>query len=196
MPDDASNGDVTIASYKAGALAYLQQSPPPGAPVRAYLDKVGALVGRGTVLELGSGPGWDAAYLESRGPRVVRTDAVNAFVELLRADCYPARRLDVRVDDFGGPYDAVLANACCCICRVNSSSTCWPEPTRRSPITACSHSPSKRATVKDGAEPSSGCPAISPTGESRPYGALFSPTVGRFSRSSTSQAVTSRGYSF
>jgi hypothetical protein len=35
---------------------------------------------------------------------------MNAFVQLLCADGYQARLLDVRVDDFGGPYDAVLAN--------------------------------------------------------------------------------------
>lgn len=43
--------------------------------------------------------------------RVVRTDAVNASVDLLGADGYPARLLDVTVDDFGGRYDAVMANA-------------------------------------------------------------------------------------
>lgn len=108
---NASAGDVTLASYEAAADVYLQQSPEPGARVRAYLDQLAELVGAGTVLELGSGPGWDASYLESRGPRVIRTDAVNAFVELLRAGGHPATLLDVRVDDFGGPYDAVLANA-------------------------------------------------------------------------------------
>lgn len=111
LPHDAPAGDVTLRSYEAGADAYLQQSPPPGTRVRAYLDQLADLVVAGTVLELGSGPGWDAAYLESRGPRVVRTDAVNAFVDLLLAAGHPARLLDVRVDDFGGPYDAVMANA-------------------------------------------------------------------------------------
>lgn len=69
------------------------------------------LVGTGTVLELGSGPGWDASYLETRGLRVVRTDGAPAFVEMLQAAGHPARLLDVRSDDFGGPYDAVLADA-------------------------------------------------------------------------------------
>lgn len=110
-PSAGSPGDVTLASYSAAAGLYIEQSEPPGDALMAYLDRVGNLVGRGTVLELGSGPGWDAAYLESRGPRVIRTDAVSAFVEALRGDGHEARRLDVRVDDFGGPYDAVLADA-------------------------------------------------------------------------------------
>lgn len=67
---------------------------------------------------------------------------------------------------------------------------------RRSPITACSHSPSKRATVTDGAVPSSGYLGISPTGEKRPYGARFSPPGGRFAPWSASCAVSNRGCSF
>jgi len=109
-PSGAS-GDVTLDSYDATASVYLEQSAPPGPAVMAYLDAVAGLVGDGTVLELGSGPGWDARYLESRGPRVLRTDGALAFVQMLRAAGHQARLLDVRTDDFGGPYDAVLADA-------------------------------------------------------------------------------------
>jgi hypothetical protein len=35
----------------------------------------------GHILELGSGPGWDAACLELRGVQVTRSDATRAFVE-------------------------------------------------------------------------------------------------------------------
>ncbi len=104
-------GDVTLGSYDAAAHLYLMHSVPPGPAVLAYLDEVARLVGDGTVLELGSGPGWDAMYLESRGPRVLRTDGAPAFVQMLQAAGHQARLLDVRVDDFGGPYNAVLADA-------------------------------------------------------------------------------------
>lgn len=63
------------------------------------------------VLELGSGPGREALYLEQRGMRVNRTDATPAFVERLQRAGHPARELDVRQGDLGGPFDAVLANA-------------------------------------------------------------------------------------
>jgi len=109
-PSGAS-GDVTLDSYDAAAHVYLEQSVPPRPAVTAYLDAVAGLVGSGTVLELGSGPGWDADYLESRGPRVLRTDGAPAFVQMVKATGHHARLLDVRVDDFGGPYDAVLADA-------------------------------------------------------------------------------------
>jgi hypothetical protein len=34
-----------------------------------------------------------------------------AFLEMMRADGYDADRLDAIADDFGGPYDAVFADA-------------------------------------------------------------------------------------
>jgi SAM-dependent methyltransferase len=75
------------------------------------LDGFAARVPGGEVLELGSGPGREAQYLEARGLRVHRTDATPAFVERLRQAGHQARILDVRRDDLGGPFDDVLANA-------------------------------------------------------------------------------------
>ena len=101
----------TLESYRAAAATYVEHSTRPGAQVRAYLDQFAGLVGTGTVLELGSGPGWDAAYLEAHGPVVLRTDAVEFFVESMRKDGHRAEQLDILDGDYGGPFDAVLANA-------------------------------------------------------------------------------------
>ncbi len=80
--------------------------------VRRLLDAVIARLGPGGhVLEVGTGPGREAAYLEERLLRVDRTDATAAFVARLRAHGHQARLLDVRDGDLGGPFDAVLANA-------------------------------------------------------------------------------------
>lgn len=104
--------DKTIAAYQAGVDAYLAGSPRGVAePVSVLLDELVANVPDGEVLEIGSGPGTEAQYLEHRGLRVHRTDATPAFVERLRQAGHQARRLDVRGDDLGGPFDAVLANA-------------------------------------------------------------------------------------
>jgi len=123
-------GDVTLGSYDAAAHLYLMHSAPPGPAVLAYLDEVARLVGDGTVLELGSGPGWDAMYLESRGPRVLPSDGAPAFVQMLQAAGHQTRLLDVRVDDFGGPYAAVLADA------VLLHATSPPSPLRAGPFRA------------------------------------------------------------
>jgi len=104
--------DKTIAAYEAGVAAYVAGSPTEVAgPVGVLLDEVVANVPDGEVLEIGSGPGREAQYLEHRGLRVHRTDATPAFVERLRQSGHRARLLDVRCDGLGGPFDAVLANA-------------------------------------------------------------------------------------
>lgn len=109
--DVTAPGDVTLATYEAAAQRYREQAGSPSPALVAFLDGLAELVGAGEVLELGSGPGREARYLESRGLRVTRTDAVRSFVEMMREEGYEARLLDVRSADLGGPYDAVLAHA-------------------------------------------------------------------------------------
>lgn len=104
-------GDITIASYDARADVYAAQTATPSPAVTAWLERVADAIGSGHVLELGSGPGHDADQLEARGLRVSRTDATPAFVTMLRAAGHDARPLDMRRDDLGGPYQAVLADA-------------------------------------------------------------------------------------
>lgn len=107
-----STGDVTLATYESTAAIYRANLLAPWPPLLAFLDRFAELVGSGkVVLELGSGPGRDASYLESRGLRVIRTDAALGFVEMIRREGHDAQLLDVRSDDLGGPYDAVVANA-------------------------------------------------------------------------------------
>jgi len=101
----------TLASYEAAVERYLEHSAPPGPKMVRYLDRFAAMVGAGDVLELGSGPGWDALHLEALGLRVTRSDATPAFLTRLRAAGYDARFLDVRTGDLGGPWDGIIADA-------------------------------------------------------------------------------------
>jgi SAM-dependent methyltransferase len=104
--------DVAVAEYRDGTADL------PDA-VAAAIGRLAALLPRGSrVLEIGSGPGRDAAALEAAGLRVRRTDVTPAFVEMMRADGYQAEVLDPLYDDLadpaapGTPYDAVWASAC------------------------------------------------------------------------------------
>jgi SAM-dependent methyltransferase len=110
-PPDGDPVDRTIQSYDTALDRYLSTSGPPSGDVRDFLSTFADLVDGGLVLELGSGPGWDAEYLEGRGLRVSRTDVTPGFIERLRAAGHDVRLLDARSDDFGGPYDGVLADA-------------------------------------------------------------------------------------
>jgi SAM-dependent methyltransferase len=103
--------DATLAAYQSRAQEYLRGSARPAPELTAFLDRFAGLARPGPVLEIGSGPGWDAGYLESQGIRVNRTDATPAFVSLLRAAGHEARLLDARADPLGGPYQGILANA-------------------------------------------------------------------------------------
>lgn len=101
----------TIRSYESFAPEYntlISPLPPPEteAALRRLVDL--ARPG-GTVLEIGSGPGRDADFLESLGVTVRRTDATQAFLDLQAQRGKHGELLDVRTDELGGPYDAVLA---------------------------------------------------------------------------------------
>jgi len=101
--------DVTLATYRHHALRYVQRTPAVRSPL---VDDLLSLVAPGSrVLELGSGPGRDADALEEAGLRVDRTDGAASFVALQHVAGHTVRLLDVRESTFGGPYDAVFANA-------------------------------------------------------------------------------------
>lgn len=108
-PGDSSVQDLTLAAYESGAAEYAAAtSEGRSSLISELLD----LVPRGShVLELGTGTGRDASEMEAEGLRVDRTDAAQSFVDRLITGGHSARMLDVRDADFGGPYDAVFANA-------------------------------------------------------------------------------------
>lgn len=99
----------TLLAYERGADRYAERTDDHRS---GLVDDLLALVpAEAHVLELGSGPGRDALALEAAGCSVDRTDGARAFVDRLRSEGHDARVLDIRDDDWGGPYDAVFANA-------------------------------------------------------------------------------------
>ena len=112
-PNPRSTNERTLASYQAAAGRYAAAEPATVEPalsqfLTAFAEAVG--VG-GSVLEIGSATGRDAAFLERQGLAVQRSDATEAFVTGLRAAGADAWVLDVRRDDLGGPWDAIYAGA-------------------------------------------------------------------------------------
>jgi SAM-dependent methyltransferase len=113
--DTTTQNARTVAMYEGYARNYaLLIDPLPDPDRRRWLHRLCAEVGSGArVLELGSGTGRDADYLESIGVRVRRTDATRTFVDLQTERGAHAEILDVIHDDLTGPgapgFDAVLA---------------------------------------------------------------------------------------
>ncbi len=100
----------TIHSYEHYADRYQALvSPTPGPDDQAWLRRLAGIAGpHAQILEVGSGPGWDADFLESLGVSVRRTDATCRFNDLQVARGKHSELLDIVTDALGGPHDAVL----------------------------------------------------------------------------------------
>ena len=100
----------TVASYESFAAHYntlVGPLPPPS--IEASLRRIVAIVRPGgNVLEIGSGPGRDADFLERLGVIVRRTDATKAFLDLQRARGKHGDLLNVLTDEIGGSGARVL----------------------------------------------------------------------------------------
>jgi len=110
---------ATVRAYDAAAAEYRDGTADLPDAVAAAIGRFAGVLPRGArVLEIGSGPGRDAAALEAAGLRVRRTDITPAFVEMMRVDGCQADILDPLDDDLADPaapatpYDAVWASAC------------------------------------------------------------------------------------
>ena len=101
----------TIESYEAYADNYYALVPEVPDPFdQTAFRRVAEIAGRdGRVLEIGSGPGWDADFLETLGLSVRRTDATKRFLELQASRGRTGELLDVITDPVDGPYDAIVA---------------------------------------------------------------------------------------
>lgn len=63
------------------------------------------------ILEVGSGVGRDAAYIQQQGYVVECTDASQGFLEHLRANGFQARAFNALTDTLEDSYDLIIANA-------------------------------------------------------------------------------------
>lgn len=110
-PTAIDQSQRTIQSYEGFADEYAGLGQPFPAPnVEAALRQVADHVGTGGVaLEIGSGPGWEADFIETLGVSVLRTDATARFLELQAMRGKAGKLLNVITDDLEGPYDAVIA---------------------------------------------------------------------------------------
>src|SRR4051812_37538281 len=108
------DNDTTIKAYNDHIEAYIaSMSPAIQDDVKAWIDRALKLIPEGSeILELGSGAGREADYIESQGYKVLRTEAAQGFVNLLRKQGHDdARLLNVLTDDFGRGWTMIFAKA-------------------------------------------------------------------------------------
>ena len=113
MGMDKDTNKVTLDAYESGLEQYNAAAVTTvSGSVKDWVDASLAMLSPGShILEIGSAHGRDSKYIESKGFKVDRTDAVNSFVEYMRKQGYQSRPLNALTDDLGGPYDMIFANA-------------------------------------------------------------------------------------
>jgi 2-polyprenyl-3-methyl-5-hydroxy-6-metoxy-1,4-benzoquinol methylase len=107
----SASNTSTLAGYEGCADEYAETTAPKleAADQPALVELLKVVEPGSRLLEIGSGPGWDADWLEERGLVVRRTDGADSFVQFQAERGRQAERLDVIGDPLGGPYDGVIA---------------------------------------------------------------------------------------
>lgn len=112
MPSDpADKNQRTVAGYDAYAERYAEATQTSNFESRNQALEVfmARVKPAGRVLEVASGPGWDADTMEAHGLNVRRTDISEGFIAVQQKRGKRVERLDLIKDDLGGPYDGLVA---------------------------------------------------------------------------------------
>lgn len=109
----ANDNALTLQSYELGVQEYIDGTAAVvSGSFKDWIDTVVAsLPPNAEIMEIGSGFGRDANYIESFGFKVERTDATEAFVTFLQGQGHSARTFNILTDTFSSQYDLIFANA-------------------------------------------------------------------------------------
>lgn len=107
-----SNSD-TLNAYNNNLRAYIEGTPQEvTGSVQEWIEETLSYIHRNAkILEIGSGFGRDADYIESRGFLVERSDAADSFVECLRNQGHETKHFNVLEESIPVTYDLIYANA-------------------------------------------------------------------------------------
>ena len=110
MPDASHvNNRLAVADYERSASNYVDTVDGRSSASDEALQRLASAVTPGSrVLEVGSGPGWDADRLEALGVDVHRTDAATAFCDFQAERGKRCDRLDLLSDPIDARYGAVM----------------------------------------------------------------------------------------
>lgn len=104
---------TTLNSYEDHVQEYIDGTPHEvSGKVKDWIDQsLQGLPLDADILEIRSAFGRDAAYIESLGYTVHRTDATQGFVDYLVGQGYKAEHLNLLTDDIGKDHDLIFADA-------------------------------------------------------------------------------------
>lgn len=114
ITDDTKDQYVTLESYERGVQRFVDKTPPViaddsslGQWIQFFLSQ---LQKEDEILEIGTGTGKDADYMESHGYHVTRSDAVDGFIEMNRQRGKEIIKLNVLDFDFTRRVQWVFAD--------------------------------------------------------------------------------------
>jgi len=102
--------DITVAAYNQDLSSYQAKLPPDEVVEKTidhiipYLDK------QHPILEIGSGTGRDADYLEKNGFQVIRTEVANSFISFQQSKGKKISSYNVLLQTYTPPQHAILMN--------------------------------------------------------------------------------------
>jgi SAM-dependent methyltransferase len=101
---DMDPNTQTIQAYELYADDWMDRRDPtiPEPFADAIKEFLSYLPPKATILEIGSGPGWTADFIEELGHRVLRTDATESFLAYMRARGHKPTKLNVLTNWIGG----------------------------------------------------------------------------------------------
>lgn len=108
-----TKNDQTLHSYQENIEGYVHHTPSDiTQTVRHWIDRsLEFLPKSARILEVGSGFGRDAAYIEASGFGLECSDATKGFVDMLLEKGFNAHELNIVTDQMPGSFDFVFANA-------------------------------------------------------------------------------------
>ena len=107
-----NTNDITIASYNSTFDIYAAANNTILGDFKTRIDSSLALIPKsGTILELGTGTGSDADYMEAHGYQVTRSDYADAFLDYNRSRGKEILKIDALHIPHDKTYDMVYANA-------------------------------------------------------------------------------------
>jgi len=111
-----SPNDITIDAYNQNINKYIEQTPlihngSHVALLRWLDDALVHLPQPHNILEIGSGTGREAHYIQAKGFNILCSDAAQAFVNYLRINGQQAVLLNILKDNLEDTYAMILMNA-------------------------------------------------------------------------------------
>lgn len=109
----SQSNDITVRSYDEEYQVYVDKTANQvTGSIKDFIDNfLGAIPANASILEIGSGTGRDADYIQNLGYDILRTDAAQGFVGHMTAQGHEAKRLNIVKEALDEKFDAILANA-------------------------------------------------------------------------------------